>query len=156
MNRDIYIQYVEHIPMIRELAMSTRDKVAGAIVDVSHRLKIAPGEKLYKKGSEDDNTGVVLLQGRMIVDSNTGTTLEVEGPELLGEMQQFDQLGQRTATVSAKSEALLLEFSWHELIDRLLQDADFTLEHRLELRKIVVKYANERLAELGLDSDAQA
>jgi hypothetical protein len=72
----------------------------------------------------------------------------VDAPDLLGEMQQFDRYGQRTATVKAASRATVLVFSWHEFVARVRDTPTISKEDQNALKAALESYANLRLHQL--------
>lgn len=148
MTADGYRDRIARIPMIHALDAPVRERVCDVLSGLATESKLKPGDVVYKKGSEDDNTGAMLLEGVLVVRGDSAHVFEVTAPNLVGEMQQLNKYGQRTATVSAKSDTLLLEFSWHSFVKTLLEDPTITQSDRATIKETFSGYAGDRLKEL--------
>lgn len=148
MTADRYRGRIAEIPMIHALDAPLRRRVCDVLSGLASESKLKPGDVVYEKGSEDENTGAMLIEGVLVVQGDTDHMFEVTAPNLVGEMQQLNKYGQRTATVSAKSDALLLEFSWHLFVKTLLEDATITRSDRATIKETFSGYAGDRLKEL--------
>ncbi len=143
-----YRDRIAEIPMIHALDAPLRKRVCDVLVDLATGSELEAGDVIYKKGSEDDNTGAILIEGVLMVRGDPDHEFEVTAPNLVGEMQQLNEYGQRTATVSAKTDALVLEFSWHNFVKTLLEDAIITQSDRATIKEMFTDYAGNRLKEL--------
>lgn len=148
MTVDRYKDRIAEVPMIHALDAPVRERVCDVLFDLATESELKPGDVMYEKGSEDDNTGAILIEGVLVVRSDSDHEFEVTSPNLVGEMQQLNEYGQRTATVSAKTDSLVLEFSWHHFVERLLEDAIITQSDRATIKETFVGYAGNRLKEL--------
>ena len=140
---------VQGIPVMKQLDPSLRNITSDILVDVSTEAKLSQGQVLYEKGSEDNNTGVLIVDGALTVQTKNSEEIEITAPNLLGEMQQFDLYGRRTATVVAKSDVHLLEFAWHDFIKRVIDHPAISEEKQAQMKDIFTKVAGGRLRELS-------
>ncbi len=143
-----YSAKIIDIPVFNAMNTGLRARLAEILTSISEPRILKKGETLYKKGAEDANTGAILIDGTLTVLSDGGTKLNVVAPDMLGEMQQFDTFGQRTATVKAESPATVLEFSWHDFIARVRDTPAITHDDQLALKTALESYANRRLHQL--------
>lgn len=124
------------IPFIHSLPESTREDLTRIIVDVSHPETIEEGTEIFTQGEPGTDIGYFLLEGDYEVLKFGAMPLQKSGPELLGEMKQFNPVGLRTATVNAVTSLDLLKFKWTELHGALeawlTDDAFQTVEHAIE------------------------
>ncbi len=143
-----YRDRIAEIPMVHALDAPVRERVSEVLFALSTASMLKPGDVVYKKGSEDNNTGAVLLEGELVVRGDNDHVFEVTAPNLIGEMLQLNKYGQRTATVSAKGDAVLLEFPWHNFVKTLLEDTTITQSDRATIKETFSAYAGNRLKAL--------
>lgn len=137
------------IPMLQSLPEEIRRSVIFMLLKVASRTDLGKGDILYLKGAEDRNTGALLVEGEMHVETDDGDPLLVVAPELLGEMQQFNEFGQRVATVKAATDAIVLEFSWNDFVATAIGPDSLTRSQQLLLKDAFTGIAGERLKELA-------
>ncbi len=131
-------------PLFVAFSPALRDHLADILVDIGKKRVLKKGEQLYAEGAEDDNTGAVLLDGELIVAFGAKPPLVLHAPELVGEMQQFNTFGTRTATVCAKDPTTLLEFAWHEFVAHIQERLDIGHTDQLLIRDAFTKFAGDR------------
>lgn len=147
MDSHAQLQKVLEIPMIQALPEDLREVVSKLLLDSSRETVLAPEEVLYTKGTEDANTGALLVKGSIEVDKGGESRIVVQAPDLLGEMQQYNPTGRRSATVRATEESLVLEFSWHDFV--VLAMDTLSKEEQIALRETISKHVGSRLKELA-------
>ncbi|MCH7960420.1 MAG: Crp/Fnr family transcriptional regulator [Candidatus Hydrogenedentes bacterium] len=144
-----YEDMVSQIAMLQELDAAMRGLVCQILLSSTKAYTLAKGEVLYELGAEDENTGAILVKGAMKIDVEKGSSIRVRAPELLGEMQQLSESGQRTATVSATEESVVLEFAWHDFVYMVNGDPGLTEEQQTAVKDMLVKFAGARAVELA-------
>lgn len=109
---------LKSIPMFNELDIETLYKVS----KIATLKKAAFGEIIIKKG-EPGQTFYVVLVGRVSVFLAEGAKpIASIGPgEIFGELSIIDQK-ERTATVKAVEDVLMLEFDGYTFIDLLIKN----------------------------------
>ena len=136
------------VPMLQVLPPDLRRRLCDILVDISSERTVEAGDVVYDKGSEDENTGAVLVEGALAVRGDPDHNFQVSAPDIVGEMQQLNEYGQRTATVSVTKKAVLLEFSWSEFVRTLSERAAITQRDRAKVKEVFMECAGERLKEL--------
>ncbi len=63
---------------------------------------------------------------------------------MVGEMQQFNKYGTRTATVCARESATVLEFKWHDFVARVQDRPDINHADHTLIRSAFTKFAGHR------------
>ncbi|MFP4502243.1 MAG: cyclic nucleotide-binding domain-containing protein [Candidatus Hydrogenedentota bacterium] len=112
---------VASLPLFDAMPPALRNRAAAALSAVSQEVAFAQGEALIEEGALSASAGYVLLDGRVEVTRAGMEAVTVPAPALLGEMQQFHPLGQRTATVRATGPVQALRFPWQAFYDRAKQ-----------------------------------
>ncbi len=143
-----YEDIVPEIAMLQRLTEGSRRAVSKLLLQIS-KAYVSPGEVLYERGQEDENTGALLVRGTMRIRRRGGDPIFVEAPEILGEIRHLLKSGERSATVEAENDVTVLEFSWPDfdyMATKLegLKPAQFQ-----EFQAVLRQWAKERLAELG-------
>lgn len=136
------------VPMFQSLELPLRQELSDILIEVSTERVMESGDVLYERDDEEGNTGAILVEGLLEIRGDDDHLIEVSAPDLVGEIQQFNEFGQRTATVTAKTEAVVLEFPWHEFVSRLNERATISDTDRTEVKKVLATFAGERLKEL--------
>jgi len=149
MGAEEYRDQVADIPLFESLSAALRERLCDILVNISEVTELSAGDILYEKDAEDDNTGAVLIKGALTVAGGVGTEFEVEPPNVVGEMQQFNEYGQRTATVSARSDSIVLQFSWHDFVKATAERPDISTEDRVAVHDTLAHLAGDRLKELS-------
>jgi CRP-like cAMP-binding protein len=147
-----YEAVVPEIPMLQRLSDGTRKAVAMLMLQISKAYELSPGEVLYERGQEDENTGALLVRGTMRVRRRGGEPIFLEAPEILGEIRQFMKSGIRTATVEAENNVTVLEFSWTDFNYMATELGALKPAQIQEFKAVLKAWAKERLAEIGDDS----
>lgn len=109
---------IRALPLLAGLTEGVKSSAAGVFLDVSDLLRYDDGEALIHGGYLSFDTGYVLIDGAVAVESPAGEPIEVKAPALLGEMAQFRAADVRSATVRAKGTAHALQFFWEDLYAR--------------------------------------
>ena len=145
---DPFRDRIFEIPMLQVLPADLRRRLCDILVDISSERTVEAGGVVYEKGSEDENTGAVLVEGALEVRGDPDHNFQVSAPDIVGEMQQLNVYGQRTATVSVTKKAVLLEFSWSEFVRTLSERAAITQRDRAKIKEVFTRCAGDRLKEL--------
>lgn len=150
-----YEATVPEIPMLQRLSEGTRKAVSMLLLQISKAYELSPGEVLYERGQEDENTGALLVRGTMRVRRRGGEPIFVEAPEILGEIRHLLKSGERSATVVAENDVTVLEFSWPDFDYMATKLEGLTPAQFQEFQAVLRQWAKERLAQLGSeDGDA--
>lgn len=144
-----YKSKIVQIPLFQLLDEPIRRHLADILVSQATARVLEPGEVLYEKGAEDPATGAVLVEGTLSVTGEDDGAIDIAAPELVGEMQQFDPYGRRTATLAAKDAATVLEFAWHDFVLAILEDAEISREDQTKIKEAFQKYVGDRLKQLS-------
>lgn len=139
---------IADVPVFNAMNTGLRARLAEILSSISEPRVLKKGELLYEEGAEDANTGAVLIDGSLTVVSQGNVVLSVSAPDMLGEMLQFDTYGQRTATVKADGPATVLEFRWHDFIERVRDTPSIGKDDQLALKTALESYASRRLHQL--------
>ena len=149
MSENNYRERISVIPMFQSLELPLRQELSEVLMDVSVARILESGDTLYKREDEEGNTGAILIEGLLEVVGDHDVRLEVSAPDLVGEIQQFDEFGQRTATVTANEKAIVLEFPWHEFVSRLNERVTISDAERNQVKNVLATFAGDRLKELS-------
>jgi len=139
-----YKDKIESVPLIASLPPPVRKHLADILSDIGSVRVLKKGEQLYAEGAADDNTGAIVIDGALTVAFGTHTPVFVQAPELVGEMQQFNKYGTRTATVCAKDPTTVLEFAWHDFVARVQDRPEIGHADQLLIRTAFTKFAGDR------------
>lgn len=135
---------IMQVPLFDAFSPPLRAHLADVLLDIGQRRVLKKGEQLYAEGAADDNTGAVLLDGGLIVAFSNKSPLLLHAPNLVGEMQQFNEFGTRTATVSAEDPTTIIEFGWHDFVARIQDHADISDADQDLIRNAFTKFAGDR------------
>ena len=139
-----YKDKITQVPLFTTFSPTLREHLADILVNISETRVLTKGEQLYAEGAIDDNTGALLVDGGLIVAFGTKTPIFLEAPEMVGEMQQFNKYGTRTATVCARASATVLEFAWHDFVARIQDRPDINHADHTQIRDAFTKFAGNR------------
>lgn len=145
MNLDGYRKRVLEIPMVQALSPDLKSRLGMILLWIAHEVEVPAGEVVYAQGADDENTGCVLLDGAVEISIEGQPVKTCSAPEIFGEMKQFTNDQQRTATVRVVSDATMLRFYWNDLV-RLTQTI-FSGDERLAILDVVAELAGRRLLE---------
>ena len=106
------LERIQALAFMRELAPALPPRVAGAFVEVSEQRKVSEGGTWIREHEHSEDKGYILLRGKVAITRSEAPDVVCEAPELLGEMMQFNPMHERTATVAAADECLVLRFFW--------------------------------------------
>lgn len=135
------------VPLFQQLDPKLREVLADIVSDIGTERTLQAGEILYEKDAEDPITGAVLIDGALEASADGEKAVEVDAPELVGEMQQFDPYGRRTATVRAKESVTIIEFAWHDFVARVLEHPEIDGDAQLSIKHAFEKYVGDRLGD---------
>lgn len=142
-----YTEKIQSVPLIASFNPTLRFHLADILSDIGKVRVLKKGEQLYAEGAVDDNTGAILIDGDLVVAFGTHQPIFVKAPELVGEMQQFNKYGTRTATVCAKDPTTVLEFAWHDFVARVQDRPEIGQADQLVVRNAFTKFAGDRFKE---------
>lgn len=142
-----YKDKIQSVPLIASFTPALRTQLVDILVDIGKVRVLKKGEQLYAEGAADDNTGAIVLDGDLIVAFGSNQPVFVKAPELVGEMQQFNKYGTRTATVCAKDPTVLLEFAWHDFVARVQDRPEIPHADQRVIRYAFTKFAGDRFKE---------
>lgn len=100
------------IPFMTQFDSALRAKVAKMLMGLGKVQKVPRHTRLFTEGDDATDAGVLILDGTFTVDKPNAPQVVAEGPDLLGEMVQFNPQKKRTANVTTDSELHLIRFSW--------------------------------------------
>lgn len=132
--------------MLQSLDDRNAEVACAVFLEIAKEKTLQDAETLYEKGSEDANTGALLVEGTVAVKAAADRTIELEAPDILGEMQQFEPTAVRVATVKAVGHCTILEFSWHDFVNVAMEL--LPKERQLGLREAITEYVENRLQQL--------
>lgn len=132
------------LPFVSELPEPMRARVCMTFLWIGQPVSFSPEDCIFVQGDDDEHTGCVLLRGDAIVSRDDEDAVLVSAPELLGEMQQLEPTGQRTATVRVVKDAETLLFSWHDFI--AYSGQLLTADEQIVLREVLRSTAAQRRA----------
>lgn len=112
---------VLNLRFAKALPHDLRNKVAAIVVNVSELRKIDKGQVWIREHEHGADKGYVLVKGNVTIQKAESPLVECGAPELLGEMMQFSPAHERTATVVAGSDCVVLRFFWDEFWKRVAE-----------------------------------
>ncbi len=121
-------------------------EVLAAVAGLCEEVEAAPGQTVVAEGEHEDSLYVV-ASGRVQVRSHDKMLTQLGVQEAFGELAALDP-GERTATVSALEECLLLKLSHEDLYDLMAAHAGL---HENIIRELSRRY---RKALLELNRNA--
>lgn len=145
MRLDDYRKRILDVRSIHELPPEVKSRVAMILLWISHEADVPAGETIYSQGAQDEDTGCILLSGSVTIAVEGETIKECSAPEILGEMKQFTQENERTATVRANEPATILNFYWQDLV--ALSDAAFSGKDHVAINEVITSLAGSRIKE---------
>lgn len=148
MDKVAYTRSLRELTLLNPLSETLREAIANLLVLESDIEHAPDGEVIYVEGDASDGTGVLLVEGEVCISRETGDPLFVSAPALLGEMFQFNPHALRTATVTTKGPAIILEFSWKRFNERA--KAELSAPDQARFVQAVEEYAFERLPDTPL------
>jgi CRP-like cAMP-binding protein len=109
------------MPMLSE---PLREKLVDIFQRICQPRSMPPGRTFIHEGEHVDDKGYILVQGEVLVHKENFPDVTCGSPELIGEIQQFNPTGLRTATVSGATEGIILRFIWADFWRELEKDCD--------------------------------
>ncbi len=106
-----------------------RSKVADILMEIGKPLRVAATRTLFKAGDASDDHGYLLIEGELTIEKEGNPGLTAFAPDLIGEMAQLNPTRQRTATVTAATDLLVIRFTWGDFMRAAtakLTEADLT------------------------------
>lgn len=142
-----YEDKLRQTPFVKGLPERVADQIVAILKQIAPGREVESGEVLFRKGKEDENVGILLLDGSVDIDMGDNAPMREEAPELFGEMLQLDEKKRRTATVRVVEKAVVFEFSWHNFVTMALHALGY--EDQLRLREVLTAQAGVRFKELA-------
>lgn len=146
---DQFRDRISEIPILQTLPSDLRLRLSDIFIGVSSERTLEAGGVVYEKDMEDENTGAIVIEGSLEVHADHDHIFQITAPNIVGEMQQLNEFGQRTATVSATEKAVLLDFSWNDFVRALMEHAAITKDERSKVRDVFAGLAGDRFKELS-------
>jgi CRP-like cAMP-binding protein len=112
MDSDSIRKELVDLPFFQSLTTEVRNVLAQVIQTVSKAEHIPAGTFLFKRGSQGEDVGCIVLRGDIRVEKSGTPEIVSSAPELLGEMKQVNPDALRTANVDAVTDLDVLKFSW--------------------------------------------
>ncbi|MBI5095248.1 MAG: Crp/Fnr family transcriptional regulator [Candidatus Hydrogenedentes bacterium] len=135
MDRNIVIECIGKIGILKELATDLRTEMAEILAGISDLRKVPMGKCWIHEHEKAPNNGYVLLEGSVIVRKSGTPDIECEAPEFLGEMMQFMPSHERTASVTALSDCAVLRFQWDDFWKEI--SAKLSPEHQEKIKEAI-------------------
>jgi len=145
MNLDEYRKSILEIPVIKELSPEIRSGMAMIILWIAHESDMFAGEVVYSQGTDDEDTGCVLLNGKVAISKEEKDVMTCDAPDILGEMKQFTKGKQRTATVKVMTNSTVLMFYWQDFV--IMAERIFDKKEQRTVREVISKLAGHRFLE---------
>lgn len=146
MEFSVFRERIADIPLTQSLPAKLRRRFAMIFWWIASLQEVSKGERIYIEGAKDEETGCLLIAGKVSIQKEGEETEVVTAPDILGEIQQFTRTRERTATVEAVEHCQLLTFTWWDLASHCV--ALFDIDERTILQEILEQYALGRCAEL--------
>lgn len=137
-----YREDVLAMPFMTQLPPEIQERVADVFFQVVRPMTVKCDELLYSQGAEDEDTGCLLIEGRVEIIKEGSEPVHCQAPTVLGEMKQFNPNTQRTATVKVIRDAVVLSFYWHDFV--VAAREVFSDEEQAALKKAITDLANLR------------
>jgi len=129
-------------PVFEALSPRMMDRVGMTLLWKGEIVKFSPGQALFVEGDERDTSGCILIEGDVTITREGADPVTCSAPELFGEMHQLEETAQRTATVWAATDALVLRFDWHEFVSSI--GLLLTQSEQLQLKDAFLQLAQQR------------
>lgn len=100
------------MPVLAPLGPALREKIADVFLTMGAPERIPANTTLFTRGDASDGRGIVLLDGEVSVLKEGNPEVVALAPDLLGEMAQLNPTKQRTATVNAATDLVVMRFKW--------------------------------------------
>ena len=146
MEFSVFREKISSVPLTQSMPPKLRTRFAMIFWWIANFQEASKGERIYIEGAKDEETGCLLISGKVSIQKEGEETEVVTAPDILGEIQQFTRSRERTATVEAVEHCQLLTFTWWDLATQCV--ALFELDERTVLQEILEQYALGRCAEL--------
>jgi CRP-like cAMP-binding protein len=108
---------IVRVPIVEEFASPMRETISTLLQEISEVRRLRKGHRMTREGSRGRNRGFILLSGSVRVQKSDMPDTKVVGPELLGEVMQFNPKKMRVATLIAHEDCIVLRFMWEEFWD---------------------------------------
>lgn len=136
---------VMRLHVMHGLETRLRDCLGDVILRLGEARSLPAHARFLKEGESADDKGFVLVEGTLAIRRSDRPEVICDAPELLGEMQQFNPLHARTATVSSVTPCVVLRFHWTEFWETL--DREFAPEDIELIREALKAQAWEHFTE---------
>jgi len=133
---------IEDTSLVQSLPAAMSQRFVAALLGIAETQSVSRQHKLFKLGEKNTDTGCVILEGMVKVETESGDVKHIEAPDILGEVQLFTPGGKRTATVEVVVGGAVLLFPWKKLGDAA--KAEFTEEEFEKLKAAITKSAWRR------------
>ncbi len=120
---------------MREFREELRTELAAVLLGISEARRVPKGCTWIREHEHAKNKGFVLLKGTAKILKSDTPEILCRAPELIGEMMQFSPLHERTATVLAAENCVVLQFIWDDFWARV--EAQFPQAARQQIRSAV-------------------
>jgi CRP-like cAMP-binding protein len=100
------------ISFLRTLPEQLRHQVAGILEETGELRQVPKSAAWLREHEQGKNLGYLLLKGQAKVEKTDAPEIICRAPELLGEMMQFNPAHERTASVTALEDCVVMQFSW--------------------------------------------
>ena len=97
---------------LRTLPGDLRHQVAGILEKVAEQRRVPKASVWFHEHEQSKNMGYLLIAGQVKIEKADTPEIVCQAPELLGEMMQFNPMHERTATVSALDDCVVMQFPW--------------------------------------------
>ena len=144
------------LALFEKLSNDAKGRVADAFLDVSDMIRYEEGEILIHAGYLSFDTGYILLQGVVAIESDSGESLEIAAPALLGEMSQFRSADLRSATVRATGDVVALQFFWQDLYEhtkKVMPTEEQVIFRDAIERQVWERFTYKNILSLGIFGD---
>lgn len=111
-----YREDILSTPLVASLPAEMQERVVDVCLQQSTPQQAGVGDLIYSQGTEDEDTGCMLVEGRVEVAIEGEEPIHLQAPTLLGEMKHFTEATERTATVRVLRDATVLTFYWHDFM----------------------------------------
>ena len=132
---------IVQVPFVAEFSQSERETLAALFLEISEVRRLRKGHRMTREGSRGRDRGFILLTGSVRIQKSDTPDSKSQGPEMLGEVMQFNPKKMRVATVIAHEDCLVLRFMWNAFWEALSRY--FEAEEQTKVREALERRAWE-------------
>ena len=132
---------IVQVPFVAEFSQSERETLAALFLEISEMRRLRKGHRMTREGSRGRDRGFILLTGSVRIQKSDTPDSKSQGPEMLGEVMQFNPKKMRVATVIAHEDCLVLRFMWNDFWEALSRY--FEAEEQTKVREALERRAWE-------------